>query len=88
MRRVFLLTLLSAGAMIAYTAVPAALFDSGTAGVSAFAKGKRTLDAGLGLKKHEPPPPRSGTFPPLPDGAYRRGLSVSPERVREGDRVQ
>lgn len=37
MRRILLLTLLSVGLLIAFTAVPAALFDSGTAGVSASA---------------------------------------------------
>jgi hypothetical protein len=37
MTRISLLALLSTGAFVAFTAVPAALFDSGTAGVSASA---------------------------------------------------
>jgi hypothetical protein len=80
MRRIFLLTLLSAGALIAFTAVPAALFDSGTAGLEASAGSTiNSTKSNTFRQKHNPPPPKSGAGPRGGDPA---GLSASPGFVR------
>ena len=87
MRKTLILTLLSAGALIAFTAVPAALFDSGTAGVSASAKSINLNSSRSNIYKTKPK-----TAAPKSDAGHRRGdpagrLTVSPEQVRSGDQI-